>query len=244
MEIKINCFISYAHSDNDLKVKFENHLSEFFKASDVAVWSDAKLVPGQNWYYTINQQLEESNIIFCLVSNHFIQSDPCKNELDRAMLRHRNGTSLVIPVILETTVPEPAQLPCSELQFCPVSDGRVKPISAWSTPSDGFRNACLQFKAAIDDMLKQLKNKDRSWRFREIQDMVSMNKITDSLKEMLSFSREFCTDNMVIQNKVCISMMQFQNLELQLKQNPGDIVGKVGDLLQVMNELYTQCGCK
>jgi hypothetical protein len=244
MEIKINCFISYSHNDNELKASFENHLAEFFKEIDINVWSDSNLIPGQNWYYSIDKRLEESNIIFCLISNNFVKSTPCNDELNRAMVRYRNGTSIVIPVMLNSEELNPQDLVCRDLHFCPVLEGRIKPISDWPSPKDGFRTACLQVKVIVEDLLKQLKNKDRDWRFREIQNMVAMSKIGDAMKEMLGFSREFCGDNMLMQNKVCISMGLYSNLEKQLKENPGDIIDKVMNLLKVMDELYKECGCK
>lgn len=243
MKIKINCFISYSHNDNDFKLKFENHLSEFFSEIDIDVWSDSNLKPGQNWYYEIDKNLENSNIIFCLISNNFVNSEPCKDELNRAMERYRNGSSMVIPIMLTSKDVNLQELLCNDLHFCPVVDGRIKPILDWNSPSDGFKNACLQMKVSVEDLLKQLRTKDRSWRFREIQNLVALNKIKDAMKEMLGFSREFCSENVLLQNEVCMSMGLYDNLEPQLKEKPGEITGIVRDLLKVMNNLYKDCGC-
>lgn len=240
MDIKINCFISYSHDDTELKTVFNNHLAEFFNELSIQVWSDSLLNPGQNWYYKIDEKLEESNIIFCLISNNFIKSDPCQDELNRAMDRYRNGSSLVVPIMLTDKEVNIQDLSCSDLHFTPVVEGRIKPINDWSSPSDGFKSACIQLKTTIEDLLKELRSKDRSWRFQEIQDLVALSKIRDALKKMLSFSREFCGHDSTLQTKVCRNMGAYNLLENQLKENPGEIIDKVMDLLIVMDDLHRE----
>lgn len=240
MEIKINCFISYSHDDTELKKVFENHLADFFNELSILVWSDSQLNPGQNWYYKIDEKLEESNVIFCLISNSFIKSDPCKDELNRAMNRYRSGSSIVVPIMLTDKGINIQNLICSDLHFAPVVEGRIKPINDWTTPSDGFKSACLQLKVTVEDLLKELRSKDRSWRFQEIEDLVSRSKIRDALKKMLSFSREFCAHNSSLQRKVCRNMGAFNLLENQLNENPGEIIDKVMDLLIVMDDLHRE----
>ena len=59
------------------------------------------LKPGEDWGKRISDNLEKADIILLLVSIDFINSSYCYDiELDRAIERHTNGESVVIPVIL------------------------------------------------------------------------------------------------------------------------------------------------
>ena len=64
---------------------------------------DGPAIPlGANWDGTIKKELEEANVVLCLVSTPFFASEYIRGvEMKRAMELHEQGKLKVIPVLLE-----------------------------------------------------------------------------------------------------------------------------------------------
>src|SRR6266849_8210214 len=100
-EICVKVFISYAHADQELHKKLENHLSSLKYSGEITLWQDQEIPAGADWEDQIHTHLDEADIILLLVSSDFIASKYCWNkEVQAALQRHRVGTVRVIPIIL------------------------------------------------------------------------------------------------------------------------------------------------
>ncbi len=101
----IKLFLSYSHQDEDLRKELEKHLAALRRDSVIDIWQDRRIGPGDEFDREISNQLESADIVLLLVSSDFLHSDYCYDiEMKRAMERHAEGSTRVIPVILRAPV--------------------------------------------------------------------------------------------------------------------------------------------
>lgn len=132
--IMLRVFKSYSHVDEDLRNELDKHLSVLRRQGIISSWDDRRIGPGEEIHGEISAHLESADIILLLVSADFLASDYCYDvEMERAMERHKQGTALVIPVILRPCDWQKA--PFGSLMACP-TDG--KPVVNHTTHDEGF----------------------------------------------------------------------------------------------------------
>ncbi len=152
----MNVFFSYAHEDEGLRDRLENHLEILKRSDKISTWHDRKITAGSEWAGAIDKHLEAADIILLLVSPAFIASDYCWDvELCRATERHSAGTALVIPIILRPIDWHGA--PFGKLQALP-KDG--KPVTTWSNRDQAFQNVAEGLRKAIDEELARREAND------------------------------------------------------------------------------------
>src|SRR5437588_169655 len=94
-------FYSYAYEDEPLRVELEKHLRLLSRQGLIAEWHSRKILPGEAWARQIDEHLEVASIVLLLVSPDFLASDYCYDiEMQRALERHKSGSTYVIPIIL------------------------------------------------------------------------------------------------------------------------------------------------
>ena len=98
----LRLFISYAHADEKLRQSLGMHLSALEREGLIDAWTDRDITAGQEWAGSIDENLEQADIVLLLVSASFLASAYCNDiELQRALERHERGDARVIPVILK-----------------------------------------------------------------------------------------------------------------------------------------------
>ena len=138
-------FISYSHSDQDLRGQLDKHLSLLKRQGHVDVWTDHCIRPGEAFEPAIAGALDTSDIVLLLVSPDFIHSDYCYGvEMTTALERSANGEATVIPVILRPCDWHSA--PFGRLKALP-TDG--KPVVKFQTYDDGFLDVVSQLRALV-----------------------------------------------------------------------------------------------
>lgn len=104
-------FLSYAHEDDKLKKGFVDAINPALKVKNWRLWQDGEILPGANWDDKIKKNLADAEVIILLVSSDFLNSEQViEVELKESLERHRNGTALVIPVILDGCLWEETEL--------------------------------------------------------------------------------------------------------------------------------------
>jgi hypothetical protein len=94
-------FFSYAHEDEALRDQLEKHLTLLTREGAIETWHDRRIGPGGAIDNEIDSALETADIVLLLVSSDFLASDYCHDiEMRRALERHEEGLTQVIPVIL------------------------------------------------------------------------------------------------------------------------------------------------
>jgi hypothetical protein len=77
----VNIFISHAGADR----AFAEQLAAVMKASGYEVWTDRRLLPGDNWAQLIDRALREAEVMVALVSPAAVESEWVKREWEYAL---------------------------------------------------------------------------------------------------------------------------------------------------------------
>ncbi len=146
----IKCFISYSHQDKDMCKKFLTHFSALSRLYKIESWYDGAIPAGGNIDENIIENLNNSDIIFLLISQNFIASYYCfVEELKMAIEKHNKKEAIVIPVVIHSYVD--GDYPFNKLKRIP-SDG--KPIDKFHPQNDGFVDAFTEIKKLLDNFFK------------------------------------------------------------------------------------------
>lgn len=94
----VKAFISYAHKDREGLEALIAALAPACRLGNLKLWYDKAIDAGAEWEKTIFDELKRSDIVLCLISADFINSDFCDRELNTALQRHQQGEQRVIPV--------------------------------------------------------------------------------------------------------------------------------------------------
>lgn len=155
----MKAFISYSRKDRKDKEKFLKQLMPIREKFGLDVFHDQTVLPGEEWEQRIWKEFEESQIVFVLISDEFLNSNFCyKKEFERAIVRHEKKQIVVVPIILKTClwkeIRQLAKLAALPDGGEPVHGGRFKSLDA------GFANAI----AGIDQRLSLMAASSRRGR--------------------------------------------------------------------------------
>ncbi|MEH2217536.1 MULTISPECIES: toll/interleukin-1 receptor domain-containing protein [unclassified Nostoc] len=138
-------FFSYSHRDETLRDELEIHLAMLKKQGFIETWHDRRITAGEEFDKAISKNLEEADIILLLVSSDFLASNYCYDiEMQRAMEKHEQGESHIIPVILRPC--DWRSAPFGKLLVMP-TDG--KPITKFPDKDDAFLEVVNAVKGTI-----------------------------------------------------------------------------------------------
>jgi len=139
----VKLFYSYSHRDEELKNELIAHLSLLSRQNIISSWHDRLIDVGSDIDKNISAELESSHIILLLISAHFIASDYCyETEMTKAIDKHKDGSAIVIPVILH---------PC-DWQSAPF--GKLKATPTDGKPVSDFDNQQKAFTIIAKDIRK------------------------------------------------------------------------------------------
>jgi hypothetical protein len=139
-------FISYSHLDEPYRNELEKHLAVLKRNGYIDTWTDRKIIPGEEWKNSIQEELLSAKIILLLISSDFLASDFCYDiEMKTAVKRHQANDAIVIPIILRFC--DWSNTPFSDLQGLP-SGGQ--PIKDWVDSDKAFLNVIEGIKIAIN----------------------------------------------------------------------------------------------
>jgi len=127
-------FFAYARVDEDLRNDIEKHMSRLIRKGIVSVWHDSAISAGTDWDKEIKRRIDASRIILLLVSSDFLASDYCRRiEMRKAIRRHNEGKSRVVPVIIRPV--DWAGEPFGRLQALPANGMAV---TEWQNRDEAF----------------------------------------------------------------------------------------------------------
>jgi hypothetical protein len=145
----LSVFISYCHTDGELKDELVKHLDPLKRLHLISEWHDRKIGAGENWGQTISKNLESASIVLLLVSIDFINSSYCYDiEMEKALEQSDGKNCIVIPVILRSCMWQHA--PFAKLQALPKD---AKPVCAWPDRDEAFVNVAEGVKLAAEKLL-------------------------------------------------------------------------------------------
>jgi hypothetical protein len=145
----LNLFVSYCHADEGLKSDLLKHLEPIRRLNLIETWHDRKIKAGEDWDKIISSNLEKADIVLLLVSIDFINSAYCYDvELERALEKHAEGRTRVIPVILRACMW--SQTPFAKLQALP-KDARA--VSLWTDRDEALLNIAEGVRQVAEELL-------------------------------------------------------------------------------------------
>ncbi|QQM32365.1 toll/interleukin-1 receptor domain-containing protein [Martelella lutilitoris] len=141
-------FFSYSHADETFRDTLEKHLAAMKHEGLIDTWHDRRIPAGDELDTAIDENLEQADVILLLVSSDFIASRYCYDiEMKRALERHHERTSRVIPVILRHCDWQNA--PFAKLLAAP-TDG--KPIKSWADIDEAYTDVVGHIRRALAAM--------------------------------------------------------------------------------------------
>lgn len=122
----LRIFVSYSRVDRPFVDDFIPLLRQKYD-----VWFDKEVKGGQDWWYEILHQINQSDIFIYLLSNESVDSDFCMGEYEEAKRIQKQ----VLPVVIRarTEIPEDLQ----RLQYVDFSTG-VKSSDSWKNLNDAI----------------------------------------------------------------------------------------------------------
>ncbi|MEH2205005.1 MAG: GUN4 domain-containing protein [Nostoc sp.] len=152
-EVSLQLFFSYSHKDEALRDELAKHLTILERQGVISSWHDRRIVPGEEWDYQINDNLNTADIILLLISSDFLFSKYCWDvEVKKAIERHHAGEACVIPVILRSVDWNGA--PFGKLQALPKN---AEPVVSrnWHDRDEAFTDVARGIRAAAEKLKKE-----------------------------------------------------------------------------------------
>jgi hypothetical protein len=141
-------FVSYSHKDEEYMKELDKFLGPLERKGEVSIWTDRKILPGQNWKEEILRELECADLTVLLVSANFLDSDFINmEEIPRAFKRREDAGKHVVPIILNFCLWNITDL--GSLQATP-KDGR--PIADFSNQVQAWNEVARAILNLINNM--------------------------------------------------------------------------------------------
>jgi hypothetical protein len=146
----LKLFISYSHSDEELKNELIKHLEPLRHRNMIEEWHDRKITAGKEWGKEISKELSSADIILLLISIDFINSEYCYGtEMERAIERHQKSEARVIPIILRSCLWQYA--PFAKLQALPKD---AKAVQSWSDRDEALTDIVDGIGKVAEELLQ------------------------------------------------------------------------------------------
>lgn len=144
---KLKLFISYSHTDEQLVSEFIKHIAPLKANNLIDEWYDRKIIAGQEFQDTIDNNLDSGNILCLFISANFLSSPSCLAEKNRAIgLRKKKGVP-VVPIVLS----ECGWLDVSDISVLLALPPDGKAISKYSDINTGWYEVYKGLKDIIEE---------------------------------------------------------------------------------------------
>ncbi len=164
-------FISYSHSDEDYIKEFIKHLSPLKTNGLIKEWYDRKILAGEYFQDTIDNNLNFADIICLCITANFLSSKACMKEKDVAYtLKKKKGIS-VLPLILSDC----GWLDIKDLSKSLALPADGKAISLYSDRNTGWKEVYDGLKNVIEyeKKIKTIKVSDSFQEFLNDADLLT-----------------------------------------------------------------------
>ncbi|MEH6502608.1 MAG: TIR domain-containing protein [Cycloclasticus sp.] len=183
---KLNLFISYSHLDENHINEFRKHIYPLNNNGSIGTWYDRKILAGQGFQNSINNNIECADIICLLISANFLSSPACLKEKAHALKLNKNKKVVVIPIILSA---------CGWLDDVDISPSLALPtdgnaIENYSNSNDAWNNVYEGLKPVIN-FEKKIKNITINEPFLHFLENAEMLTKAHSKKEKVALSDIF-----------------------------------------------------
>ncbi len=149
-------FFSYSHQDEELRNELETHLATLKREGLIEAFHDRRIPAGAHLDEAIDAYLEEADVILCLVSPDFINSEYCySREMRRALERDASGAARVVPVIVRHC--DWQNTPLAKLRGTPRDN---RPVKSWPDRDEAWLDVARDVRTALHASSGLLKRQD------------------------------------------------------------------------------------
>ena len=152
----LRLFYCYAHEDEALRKKLQNHLAVMRRQGFISEWHDREITAGTDWKGQIDENLDCADVILLLVSDAFLGSDYCYDkEMKRALERHEDeqDRARIIPVILRDC--DWTDTDFGKLQALPRSANAITG-AAWHNADEALTDVAKGIRRVVEEMRNRL----------------------------------------------------------------------------------------
>ena len=136
-------FITYSHKDRQENKELKTYLAVMEQNGEIKIWDDNEILPGDEWYKDISNNLSTSDILLYLVSHTSLASENCNKELAEALSEKIRA----IPIILED-----CDWRNHEVGVLEVLPDKGKPLNKWRPKSSGWQNVVDGIRKVVNAM--------------------------------------------------------------------------------------------
>ncbi len=148
MRRSLNFYILYASQDRDYATELEKHLEPLQLQKSITIWSQEKVVAGQDLEEEIKEHLNDADVILPLLSTDFIVSE-CYAYLNAPQIffKYKQGRVVLLPIYVRSVYLEPT--PFFRMKKLPNDS---LPISKWDDKDEAFEQVVLGIRNALKDV--------------------------------------------------------------------------------------------
>jgi hypothetical protein len=145
-------FISYSHKAEKYKEELVKMLTPLQDQHVITIWQDREIVPGDEWYDSIQNAMNECDLALLLVSGDFLASPFIRDkELSRLLKRRKDEGLRIVPIIVSECLWQTVPI-LKDLQALPKNG---KPVVSFTGP--GKRDKVwTDIGKAIEGIVKNL----------------------------------------------------------------------------------------
>jgi hypothetical protein len=191
LEVSLQLFFSYSHKDESLRDELAKHLTILERQGAIASWHDRKILPGEEWDYQINENLNSADIILLLVSSDFLFSNYCWDvEVKKAIERHQARETCVIPIILRSV--DWSGAPFAKLQALP-KNGEPVVSKSWHSQDEAFTDVAKGIRLVAETIKlerEKLRQQEEAERLQLQREQEEAHRQRQQEAERLQLQRE------------------------------------------------------
>ncbi len=150
----VSIFISYSHKDLPFMEELQNFLTPNIQDKKISVWTDYRILAGQEWDKVIKENLKKSSMIIFLVSQNFIISDYI-NKIE-VKIAEQNDKMIIIPVLIGAI--QMQRFPLRNYQVLPT--GAI-PVDQWEPQNKAWVNVVDELDKVINALNENSKTEKR-----------------------------------------------------------------------------------
>jgi len=143
---KVKIMYCYSHQDDIYQTEMKKWLATLRREGVISDWSDKKILPGTKIDHTLNKAKDETDIFLLLLTQNFINSEPCMEEMEFALNHY--GEKRTIPIILKSCAWEDTKCYKDTIKALP-KDG--KPVDHWDNTDDAWHDIYEGIKLAVEE---------------------------------------------------------------------------------------------
>jgi energy-coupling factor transporter ATP-binding protein EcfA2 len=136
---------SLAPADDRFRERLSSHLHSLVQKGQLIEWHEQLIPPGSDRTQERRLAWRSADILLLLLSADYFSSDACNNdEIQEALERHRQGTLLLVPILIRPC--DWQATPLVDLQLLP----RNKvPVTTWADQDEAFLSIALELRQLL-----------------------------------------------------------------------------------------------